>query len=154
MSMHGSCRCKNIAVEWQTVDYSVVPRQCQCEYCKAKSAAYVSKSGSSFRIRIHRESLHLVVTHGSESAKFHECRNCGDVVCVTADIDGETYGALNSRCLKNKLGFSPAIESDVGSQTVSQKMEGWRQNWCHPVHITRQGGKGPSAEDAVTGAPA
>ena len=38
MSMHGSCRCKNIAVEWQTVDYSVVPRQCQCEYCKAKSA--------------------------------------------------------------------------------------------------------------------
>lgn len=137
MTMRGNCECKNIAVEWQTVDASVVPRQCQCHYCKEKGAAYVSKSGSSFKIRIRNEDFHRIVMQGSESAEFHECRNCGDLVCVTAAIDGELYGALNSHCLENKLGFASAIECNLSHQTPSEKKDSWRKNWCHPVFIAR-----------------
>jgi len=154
MSMRGNCRCKNINVEWQTVDFSVVPRLCQCEYCKAKGAAYVSKSGTSFKLRVHNESFHFIVKHGSESAKFHECKKCGDVVCVTAEIDGEIYGALNSLCMDNRLGFASGVEFDFTGQSASEKIERWRQNWCHPVLITNQGCKAPSAQDGVTAASA
>ena len=137
--MHGSCKCNNIVVQWQTVDYTVVPRRCRCEYCKTKNAAYVSKSGSRFSMEIHKDSFYRVMTHGSLLAKFHECLNCAELVCVTADIDGEIYGALNSNCMQNKLGFPRAIEFDFSNQSAEEKVERWRRNWCHPVLIKNSG---------------
>lgn len=150
MSMRGSCSCQNISVEWKTIDFGVVPRQCQCEYCTAKHASYISKSGTSFKLRVKNESLHVVVRHGSGSADFHECKNCGDVVCVTAEIDGEIYGALNSQCMENKLGFTSAVEFDASGQSASEKLERWRQNWCHPVLITSPGCKAQAGATAAS----
>jgi hypothetical protein len=134
--MRGSCSCNNIKVLWHTVDYSVVPRACQCEYCRAQGAAYVSKSGTAVEVSIHKAGLHRIVTHGSGVARFHECGNCGELVFVTTDIDGEIYGALNATCLENKLGFSTQVKADYSDDTAAQKQERWRQNWCHPVRIT------------------
>jgi hypothetical protein len=75
-----------------------------------KDAAYVSRSGTRPDIRIRNERLHNTVTQVSNRALFHECGYCGELVFVTAEIDGECFGALNARCVENKLGFSPAIE--------------------------------------------
>ena len=137
--MRGSCSCKNIEVVWHTVDLSVVPRACQCEYCLAKGAAYVSKSGTAVEVRVHNERLHRIITHGSRSARFHECGSCADVVFVTANIDGELYGALNAHCMKNKLGFPVSMPLDFSGQSAAQKWQRWRENWCHPVTITSPG---------------
>lgn len=135
--MHGGCHCNNIQVHWRTTDYSVVPRACQCDYCRQKGAAYVSKSGTAVEVRIHRESQRRIVTHGSQCAEFHECVTCSDVVLVTARIDGETYGALNAQCLHNPLGFSPAVSIDYSGQSAQQKQRRWRQNWCSPIRMAR-----------------
>ena len=139
MSIRGQCTCGNIAVHWHTVDYSVTPRMCQCQYCSSKSAAYVSKSGTRVDILIHKEGKHRIHRQGTKTAEFHECTNCHDLVCVTAWIDGDLYGALNSNCLSNPRGFSPGIKIDVSDQTAATKLDRWRQNWCHPVIITSQG---------------
>jgi hypothetical protein len=136
MSMHGSCKCRNIEVHWHTVDYSLVPRQCQCDYCGQKDAAYVSKSGTRVDIHIHSERLHNTVMQGSNSALFHECGNCGQLVFVTAEIDGELFGALNANCMDNKLGFSAPIGVDFSNQSAGEKLIRWRDNWCHPVFIS------------------
>jgi hypothetical protein len=141
MSMRGNCKCNNIEVVWHTVDYSIVPRACQCEYCLAKGAAYVCKSGTAVEVRVHKERLHRIIMHGSRNARFHECTNCGDVVFVTADIDGEVYGVLNALCMKNVLGFAAAVKMDFAGQTAEQKRDRWRQHWCHPVTITSPGGE-------------
>jgi len=141
--MRGSCKCKNIEVHWHTVDYSLVPRKCQCQYCKEKNAAYVSKPGSRIDVHIHSEHLHKTVTQGTNSALFHECGNCGELVFVTADISGESFGALNANCMENKFGFSAATEVDFSNQTVEDKIERWSRNWCHPVLIASQGTKTP-----------
>jgi hypothetical protein len=133
--MFGSCKCNNIEVRWRTLDFSVVPRACQCEYCRARGAAYVSKSGTSVEVKIRKESLHKLVEQGSKSATFHECAGCGEVVLVTAIIEGETYGALNANCMINKHGFSEPVQTHFSNQTAGQKCERWRQNWCHPVLI-------------------
>ncbi len=136
--MRGRCSCNNIELLWHTVDYSVVPRACQCDYCLAKGAAYVSKSGTAVDVLIHKAGLHRIIMHGSGAARFHECDGCGELVFVTADIDGEIYGALNAGCLNNKLGFPAPVAADFSDDTREQKRERWRQNWCHPVRITLQ----------------
>jgi hypothetical protein len=79
--------------------------------------------------------MHYVHQQGSGTAAFHECTNCHDLVAVTANIEGETYCALNSNCLTNPHGFSPAVEMTLFNQPVAQKLERWRQNWCYPVNI-------------------
>ncbi len=135
MTMRGSCRCKNFRVVWQTVDYSVVPRRCLCPYCRARDAAYVTKSGTRVQVSIQNKDLHNIVRHGSENAGFHECGHCGDLVLVTVEIQGDVYGALNANCLRNKHGFAPAVDTDFSNQSAAEKLQRWRQNWCHPVQI-------------------
>ena len=34
MSMYGGCDCKNIEIVWHIADQELVPRACQCEYCR------------------------------------------------------------------------------------------------------------------------
>ena len=116
--------------------HNLIPRACQCGYCASKKAAYVTQSGTKFDVLIRSEKLHKKIQHGSNSAVFHECGNCDQVIFVTAEINGELYGALNANHLNNKLGFSTSVEVDFSSQTAIQKKERWRQNWCRPVLMT------------------
>ena len=117
------------------MSHNLIPRACQCDYCASKAAAYVTQSGTKFDVLIHSEKLHKKIQHGSSSAVFHECGNCDQVIFVTAEINGELYGALNANHLNNKLGFSTRVEVDFSSQTAIQKQERWRKNWCHPVLV-------------------
>lgn len=145
MSINGSCRCRNIEVHWRTVDFTVVPRACQCDYCRSQGAAYVSKAGTSVDVQILDANQHRVIQHGSHSAAFHECGNCGELVIVTVTLDGETYGALNAHCLVNRFKFASAIEADYSDQTAEQKQARWRQNWCAPVFISYRSGQNERA---------
>tara|TARA_R110001592_G_scaffold363393_1_gene687330 strand:+ start:191713 stop:191958 length:246 start_codon:yes stop_codon:yes gene_type:complete len=76
------------------------------------------------------------VQHGSNSAVFHECANCDQVIFVTTEIDGELYGAMNANHLENKFGFSSAIKVDYSAQSAQEKLARWQQNWCFPVVIS------------------
>ena len=133
MSITGSCGCNNIQLAWQVVDLSMVPRACQCSYCATKSAAYVSKSGSKVEVSILNKRFHKIVQHGSGIASFHECTNCGDVVVVTAEIDGEIYAAVNANILKVIAKLPKAIKTNFSDQSAVQKRQRWRENWCCPV---------------------
>ena len=137
--MYGYCVCMNIELRWQLTDLCHVPRACQCSYCASKGAAYVSNPGSALEAIILNDSCYATVQHGSMSAVFHECTNCDTVVFVTAEIDGELYGALNANCFTNKLGFSTPVPTDFSTESAGQKRERWRKNWCAPVRITVQG---------------
>jgi len=137
MSMSGGCDCNNITVAWYTNEYNHTPRACQCDYCLSKSAAYVTESGTKIEVTINNEALHKTIQHGSNSANFHECTNCNQVVFVTAKIDGQIYGAINADVLVNKQKLSAPTKLNFSSQTAEQKRDRWRQNWCHPILITR-----------------
>lgn len=136
MSITGGCECNNIRVTWHCIDYSVVPRACQCDYCLSKAVAYVSKSATRFDILVYKEQYYRQVQQYSDSATFHQCTHCDQVICVTLNIDGELYGALNANHLINKFGFSAAAKANFSAQTAEQKRQHWRQNGCHPVLIT------------------
>lgn len=136
MSLRGYCPCRNFELNWQTVDYSLIPRACQCDYCRNRSVSYVSKSGSGFSVHVHKPESYIVVRHGSGTAAFHECSFCDTVVFVSAEIDGQTYGAINSACIRNPHGFGTAVATDSNNQGLSEKTRRWRQNWCTPVRLT------------------
>jgi hypothetical protein len=139
MSMLGSCRCNNISLSWKNRDYSLVPRSCLCDYCAAKGAAYVSKSGTSMEVVIRKEEFHTVTEHGSRQAQFHECGYCGELVLVTASIEGSVYCVINVHCLDDRRRFCDAISVDFSGQSAQVKLDRWRQNWCHLVSITSAG---------------
>ncbi len=134
--MFGCCSCKNIEVRWQVDDLHFTPRACQCEYCKAKAAAYISVRNSNFEVMIHRSAQHRIIRQGTNQAAFHECTACGDLVFVTARIDDFDYGVLNAMCMKDALGFETAIPTNFSWQSALQKKERWRESWCCPVKIT------------------
>ena len=138
MSIRGGCKCNNIEILWHSVDQSLVPRECQCDYCLSKGVSYVSKSGTRVEITIHKENMHNVHQQGTMSAEFHECKNCGELVFVSAEIEGELYCSLNSGCIKNPPGFNAPVKMQLYNQTETERKNRWRQNWCHPVLITSQ----------------
>lgn len=149
MSIRGGCKCNNIEIIWHTVDRSLVPRECQCDYCVDKGVSYVSKSGTQVEVQIRDEDLHHVHQQGTLSAKFHECINCGELVFVTVEIEEELYCSLNANCIQNPFEFGASVKMQLYNQTAAEKRNRWRENWCHPVVITSLGSGG-----ALRGAPA
>ncbi|TGD74575.1 hypothetical protein E4634_05040 [Mangrovimicrobium sediminis] len=132
MSIRGQCRCGNLQLDWHCVDLSCTPRACQCDYCREHGTTWVSKSATRVEVRVHRPALHNVVRQGSGSADFHECAHCGQVLLVTATIDGVVYGALNAALLDNPAA-PPARALDYAGQDAADKLARWQQNWCYPV---------------------
>lgn len=135
MGVYASCLCKNIEIDWQLTDRSLIPRSCQCSYCISKGAAYISKSGTKFSVTVHRDKLHRQIQQGSHNAIFHECGHCDTLVFVTAELDGDLYGVINSKCVRSDLGFVAAIKTNFEDQSSETKQLRWRQNWCCPVSI-------------------
>jgi hypothetical protein len=129
MSIRGQCQCGNIKVQWNCIDYSMSPRACQCDFCKPRNAAYVSKPGSLFELSANDNSHHKKVKQGSNTATFHECSYCDSLIAVTVDIDKTLYGILNARHLNNRIEFSDIVETDFDGQSVEQKKQRWQRNW-------------------------
>lgn len=142
MTIRGSCSCNNISLFWRNFDLSLVPRKCGCDYCSARGAAYVSKSGTAVEAIIRKAHMYTVIRHGSRQAEFHECTFCHDVVMVTAAIQGNLYGALNVNCLQSRERFVEPVMVDFSAQAPHEKLERWKKNWCQPVRIMSQSGGG------------
>ena len=136
MSLHGSCACNNIQFIWHCDNSRLTPRACQCSYCLAHNAAYVTQAGSPVAIHINNQLFHATHQHGSHSAVFHECTKCQQVVFVSADIEGEIYAALNSQCLHQQNQLLAPVKRNFSQQSAKQKKQRWQQNWCKPTTIT------------------
>ena len=147
MSISGGCSCGNIEFEWDVPECTCVPRACQCEYCLEKGAAYVTEPGSQLTVTVRDSDAHSISQHGAKIAQFHECSSCLQIVFVTVEISGSTYGAINAKALHNREGLEASVRLNFSIQSPQEKVSRWRKNWCHPVLITSQGCKGASRRD-------
>ena len=133
--IYGRCQCKNIELVWRTISTSLIPRACQCDYCKSKNASYVSEPGTEFRATIHYENNHKIIRHGTESADFHECKNCKKIVFATSEIDNIIYGVINSECIENKDHLKESQPYSYEGETLEERLRRRQKNWCSPVII-------------------
>lgn len=128
--MYGSCRCGNVELHWQLVDHSLVPRCCQCEYCATRELAWVSKSGTRLRSTVRRSAFYRTVTHGTQTARFHECTYCDTPVFASSEVEGDHYAVVNAACVQAPEIFMPARSISFTDETLAQRQKRRKSNWC------------------------
>ena len=132
----GGCHCGSLRWQFATAKalVDVVPRACDCDYCRRHRAAWVSDPTGQLRIQAHAAKLQRY-RQGSGQADFLLCRDCGVLVAVVARADhGRLLGAVN----RNAFDLRDAFEADtvVSPQrlAVETKLERWSQLWT-PTEI-------------------
>lgn len=141
ITVNGGCRCRNISITLELTRepsyYS--PRTCDCNFCQAHGAAYVSDPAGSLWIHIDQPSDVQRMRQGSMAAEFLVCR-CNDLVAVLYGSGEKLLAAVNAKMLEqsNRLG----VATPVSPKTLSaeQKVERWKTAWFARV-ATERGGR-------------
>jgi len=134
--MKGHCRCRNISLDWQTVDQSLVPRRCGCSFCLARDLTWVSKAGTRLRVTVNNPRYHELLRQGTETAEFHRCSYCDQVVFASSEINGDLFAVISAASLHNPAGFAEPVLADFDGEPVGDRLDRRRRNWCGPVRIT------------------
>ncbi|MEO0973852.1 MAG: aldehyde-activating protein, partial [Pseudomonadota bacterium] len=75
-------------------------RACDCDYCCAREAAYLSAGDASIEVRsdagLRRD------RQGSEQAQFLSCSACDSLMAVVCETDEGLIGAVNARWLRDR----------------------------------------------------
>ena len=123
-----NCKCGNIEIEWDCELSPLVARKCGCAYCTQQNGEFVSDPNSMMSYRIHDRLMHTIVRHGTETADFHECKNCG-IVLVTSEIENELYSVINAKILDLKNYSLDLKVKNYNGETVSERLARRKKNW-------------------------
>jgi hypothetical protein len=144
MSEHhcsGGCYCGNIGLEVDlTIDPATInPRACDCNFCRAHGAAYVTDPNGSVAITIKDPSL---VTHyqmGDRMAEFLLCKRCGVLVGGGFEHDGRRYATVNVNALDARCDFAEPVVVSPQKLSGEQKAKRWQELWFADVTLTETG---------------
>ena len=107
----GSCHCGAIGYTSRTArDPSAwTVRACQCGFCRAHGAAWVSDAAAQLVLHAHRPGRIRRYRQGSLAAQFLLCGDCGVLVAVVFEDGARTYAAVNARCLQARDAFAAIL---------------------------------------------
>ena len=145
--LHGQCFCGNIQVDvevtYETTGFS--PRACDCSFCQAHGAAYVSDPRGKLQIRCGSYGVTSFQQGGDtdSQASFYFCSRCGVLTHVLHHLHDavdstvtKSIGAINYRIIPN---FAQVFASPVAvsprTLTTAEKIERWQANWFPAVDV-------------------
>jgi len=132
----GACHCKAIHYRFTSAtalsDFSV--RACDCTFCRAHGAAYISDPQGSLTLFFQDRSQVRFYRQGSNTADFILCAHCGVLVCALHSQDGER-AVINARTLADFASLPPARTTSFSDAGAEQKQQRWRQTWIGRVVI-------------------
>ena len=133
----GGCYCGNITVrvETDTLPADIVPRACDCDFCMAHGAEWVSTADAALEIEIQNEAALSLYSQGSDSARLWICQRCGVVPAVTCDIDDHRKGAVNRRTLEDHDAFPASEVTSPAKLSAEEKKARWKNLWIQKVVI-------------------
>ena len=136
-TLQGGCHCGAIALAFSTalVLADTAPRACDCGFCRAHGAAWVSDAGAHLIIHAHRTDRLQRYRQGSLAAQFLLCSECGVLVAVVFEEDDRTYAAVNAGCLDVRDAFGPAVPASPQQLAPEEKLARWRQLWIGEVSV-------------------
>lgn len=78
-NLTGACHCRNLSVSFETglSPAEMVPRACQCSFCRMHSTAAVSDPSGHLTFAVRDPGLLNRYTFGLGSTEFLICRTCG-----------------------------------------------------------------------------
>jgi hypothetical protein len=141
ITLHGSCHCGCIRVEFSTYQElaTINPRACDCSFCQKHGAAYVSDPAGKLRLTMIDPSTMRSYRQGSEVARFQLCSECGVLVAVTFNHDGRFYGAVNATCLDGNATLGAAVSASPQLLSSEEKVARWLQAWVPDVQLVVAG---------------
>jgi len=133
----GSCYCGNITVRVKTdiAPADIIPRACDCDFCTAHGAEWVSAPEAELEIEIQNEAAISLYSQGSESARFWVCQRCGVVPAVTCDINDHRKGAVNKRSMQDAEAYLPTESASPKTLSADEKKSRWDKYWMQKVVV-------------------
>lgn len=136
-TLEGGCHCGAITLALSTalVPATTAPRACDCSFCRAHGAAWISDPDAGLVIRTRRQDRLRRYRQGSQSAQFLLCGDCGVLVAVLLDDPERTYAALNVGSLRARDAFAPAVPASPQTLASDEKLARWRRLWVRDVRM-------------------
>ena len=135
-TLTGSCHCQRLQLALRgSIDATATsPRACDCSFCQAHAAAWVSDPDGELVVTASGADALGRYRQGSESAEFLFCRHCGVLLAVVFASDEGMRGAVNVRCLAEAGEFAPAQVVSPQQLPPEVRRERWRRLWT-PVRV-------------------
>ncbi|MFT3669433.1 MAG: aldehyde-activating protein [Pseudoxanthomonas sp.] len=135
VSLEGGCHCGAISLAFSTssVPADTAPRACDCSFCRAHGAAWISDAAGHLTLHAHQPDRLRRYRQGSLAAQFLLCVDCGVLVAVVFEEDDRTYAAVNARCLDARDAFAPVVAVSPQTLAPTEKTARWRQVWIADV---------------------
>lgn len=134
MNYTSSCHCgeTHITLSLPKPLGKYTPRACDCNFCTARRASYLSDPNGILEItnEVGLEQL----KQGSEQAIFWHCASCSDLICVTCEFDNVLLGAVNSKLLSKNNSLQHPVPVSPQKLSPEQKRERWKEIWM-PVNF-------------------
>jgi len=135
----GGCHCGALRWEFEggAPFSTLVPRACDCDFCRRHHAAWVSNPQGRLRLQAAVAALQRY-RQGSGQAEFLLCRDCGVLVAVVAGReDGDLIGAANRNAFDARDGFAGETVVSPRLLAADAKLARWSQVWM-PVELVER----------------
>ncbi|MEM8659725.1 MAG: hypothetical protein AAGF35_02460 [Pseudomonadota bacterium] len=91
----------------------------------------MGEPGSRLRVTIQDTSLHKVLKQGTQTADFHQCSGCDQIVFASCVIDGEHYAVINAATLVDQHKLRNAIDTDFDGESLDVRLARRKTKWCY-----------------------
>lgn len=134
-ALKGGCHCGAISLAFSTSSgpADTAPRACDCSFCRAHGAAWISDAAGHLTLHAHQPDRLRRYRQGSLAAQFLLCGDCGVLLAVVLEEDDRTYAAVNARCLDARDAFAPVVAVSPQTLAPTEKAARWRQVWIPDV---------------------
>ena len=138
MLITGQCHCGNVAftLRWSPEPKRIPARACTCSFCRKHGGVWTSCPTGALEVRVKDPARVHRYTHGTRTAVFHICSECGVVPVVTSEIDGRTYAVVSVHAFEN---VDPALlqqaEVSFDGEGTGDRLARRQRNWIPDVRI-------------------
>ncbi|MEM8564283.1 MAG: hypothetical protein AAGF57_18740 [Pseudomonadota bacterium] len=74
--------------------------------------------------------MHTVLKQGTETADFHQCLGCEQIVFASCIIDGKHYAVINAATLVDQHRLTDATDTDFDGESLDIRLARRKTKWC------------------------
>ena len=133
MDYFSSCSCEAVRVKLslpRSIE-SYQPRECDCDFCKHHSLAYISDPLG--KLSVNSSASVNFLKQGSEQASFIQCSRCNQVVAVFYDAEKVKKGAVSATLFANRHSFNEYQTTSPKLLSSANRRERWGNLWLTVV---------------------
>jgi hypothetical protein len=133
----GSCRCGQLRLTARLTQplESYCPRECDCDFCRARGAAYVSDPLGELTLQVRQADSLRRHRQGDALADMLSCGRCGALVGALYAADGLQHGVVNVQVLDDAKLFGARQTVSPRRLTAAEKITRWREIWFPNVVV-------------------